>query len=533
MRLQHFSLINMTPLVFVTRFKWPKKLLGIFNLNEGHWGRGDTPSQPNGDQSGGSKGDVPDAGSNQSGESAGASDTSASPSAAPTPAAAPTNAGSSSPMSGSKPNGGNQSNGQKPNQGPPDLDELWREFNRKLGGLFGGKSSQKPSNNPWANTGGGGGSGQRNTGGGNPFGGFPSFQQTGKGLVVVLGALFLIWLGTGFYIVQEGQQSVITRFGRYLGPEVGLKGAGFNWRMPWPIERHEIVRVSQLRSVDVGRNTVVQNSGLRDSSMLTQDENIVDIRFVVQYRLKDAAAYLFNHLEPDQAVVYASESAIREVVGKSTMNTVLNEKREAIASDIVKSIQSQLDLYKTGILVSSVNIQNVQPPEQVQAAFDDALKAGQDGDRAKNEGQAYANDVIPRAEGAAARLTEEAEGYKARVVAQAEGDSNRFKSVYQEYKKAPQVMRDRMYLDAMTQIYSNVSKVMVDSKQGNNLLYMPLDRIIQMTGQPGADAGPLAGSVSSAPATGAGTAGASPVVPTPAPDPRARENVRGRDREGR
>jgi modulator of FtsH protease HflK len=521
----------MTPLVFVTRFKWPKKLLGIFNLNEGHWGRGDTTAQPNGAQSGGSKGDSADAGSNPSGESAAGNGS--SPNAAPTPVAAPTNTGASNPASGSKPSGGNPGNGQKPNQGPPDLDELWREFNRKLGGLFGGKSNQKPSNNPWANAGGGGGSGQRNKGGGNPLGGFPNFQQTGVGLAVIFGIVLLIWLGTGFYIVQEGQQAVITRFGRYVGPEAGLKGAGFNWRMPWPLERHEIVRVSQLRSVDVGRNTVVQNSGLRDSSMLTQDENIVDIRFVVQYRLKDAAAYLFNHLEPDQAVVYAAESAIREVVGKSTMNTVLNEKREAIASDIVKSIQSQLDLYKTGILVASVNIQNVQPPEQVQAAFDDALKAGQDGDRAKNEGQAYANDVIPRAEGAAARLTEEAEGYKARVVAQAEGDSNRFKAVYQEYKKAPQVMRDRMYLDAMTQIYSNVSKIMVDSKQGNNLLYMPLDRIIQMTGQAAADAGPVAGASTSGVGAAGSAQGALPVVPVPTPDSRARENARGRDREGR
>ena len=239
--------------------------------------------------------------------------------------------------------------------------------------------------------------------------------------------------------------------------------------------------MSQLRSVEVGRSSVAQNTGLRDSSMLTQDENIVDVRFVVQYRLKDSAEYLFNNVDPDQAVIQAAESAIREVVGKATMNTVLNEKREAIAGDIVKSTQAQLDLYRTGIIISSVNIQNVQPPEQVQAAFDDALKAGQDGDRAKNEGQAYANDILPRVEGAAARLKEESEGYKARVIAQAEGDAQRFRLVLGEYQKAPQVTRDRMYLDTMQQIYSNVTKVLVDARQGNNLLYLPLDKIIQMT----------------------------------------------------
>jgi modulator of FtsH protease HflK len=518
----------MTPFALVTRVKLPKKLLGIFNLNEGHWGRSDDSSQTGGDGRGRAEGASAAAGEDKNSESnQPKADNPVTP--AKSPESSPASKAPQATNDGSRGNaGGAQNNGQKqPNQGPPDLDELWREFNRKLGGLFGGNAGRKPTNsNPWGNGQNGsghGGTGNKNAGG--LGGGFiPSFQQAGVGLAVIIGIVLAIWLGTGFYIVQEGQQAVITQFGRYVGAETGLKGAGFNWRMPWPIERHEIVRVSQLRSVDVGRSTVVQNSGLRDSSMLTQDENIVDIRFVVQYRLKDAAEYLFNHLEPDQAVVYAAESAIREVVGKSTMNTVLNEKREAIASDIVKSIQAQLDLYKTGILVSSVNIQNVQPPEQVQAAFDDALKAGQDGDRAKNEGQAYANDVIPRAEGASARLKEEAEGYKARVVAQAEGDAGRFKAVYAEYKKAPQVMRDRMYLDTMSQIYSNVSKVMVDSRQGNSLLYLPLERIMQMTGQVAVDGGP---SAAAAPTP----APAAP--PQPVADVRPRDSGRARDRDGR
>ena len=351
-------------------------------------------------------------------------------------------------------------------------------------------------------------------------------KSAGIGIGLILGVIVLIWLGTGFYIVQEGQQAVITRFGKFKGPEKGITGAGFNWRLPYPIEKHEVVRVSQLRSVEVGKTGVAQSTGLRDSSMLTQDENIVDVRFVVQYRLKDSSDYLFNNVEPDLAVIQAAESAVREVVGKGSMNVVLNEKREAIAGDIVKSIQAQLDLYKTGILISSVNIQNVQPPEQVQAAFDDALKAGQDGDRAKNEGQAYANDILPRVEGAAARLKEEAEGYKARVVAQAEGDSQRFKSVLTEYQKAPQVTRDRMYLDTMQQVYSNVTKVLVDSKQGSNLLYLPLDKLMQAAG-----AAAAAQDIVVVPPGSLPTPSSPPAV-APA-DPRSRDAARSRDRDAR
>ncbi len=246
--------------------------------------------------------------------------------------------------------------------------------------------------------------------------------------------------------------------------------------------------MTQLRSVEVGRSAVVQSTGIRDSSMLTQDENIVDIRFTVQYRLKDARDYVFENRNPDDAVVQAAESAVREIVGKSVMDSVLYEQRDAIAADLVKSIQEQLDRLKAGILVANVNVQSVQAPEQVQAAFDDAFKAGADRERLKNEGQAYANDVIPKAQGTAARLREEAEAYKARVVAQAEGDANRFSSVLTEYQKAPAVTRDRMYLDTMQQIYSNVSKVLVDSRNNSNLLYLPLDKLLSSSGQPASDA---------------------------------------------
>ena len=456
--------------------RWPFRLAGVFNLNDPRWGRGDDKNSSNAEQ--------------------------------PPPPPPP-----SSPQG----DGGNrQGNGRGPNQGPPDLDELWRDFNRKLGGLFGPAKNGKRPPPP---TGGG-------DGGGGGKGGFqPDMKSTGIGIGVILIALVVIWLGTGFFIVQEGQQAVITRFGKFKGPEKGIVGAGFNWNWPYPIERHEIVRVSQLRSVEVGRSSVVQNTGLRDSSMLTQDENIVDVRFVVQYRLKNSAEFLFNNVDPDQAVIQAAESAIREVVGKGTMNVVLNEKREAIAGDIVKSIQAQLDLYKTGILISSVNIQNVQPPEQVQAAFDDALKAGQDGDRAKNEGQAYANDILPRVEGAAARLKEESEGYKARVIAQADGDAQRFRSVLSEYQKAPQVTRERLYLDAMQQVYSHVTKVVVDSRQGVSLLNLPFDKLLQSV-----SAAPAA---AEAPSAAPATAPPAGVAPSLAGDARSRDNARSRDRDVR
>ena len=404
------------------------------------------------------------------------------------------------------------------NQGPPDLDELWRDFNRKLNGLFGGnKNARGRSNNNLGGNNNGGGDG---SGGG---GGFqPDMKTAGIGAGLIAAVAVLIWLGTGFFIVQEGQQAVITRFGAING----TKEAGFNWRLPYPIERHETVALTQLRSVEIGRKAGNTGGGLKESSMLTQDENIVDIKFTIQYRLKSAADYLFQNRNPDDAVVKAAESAIREVVGKATMDTVLNKDRESIQRDVVKSVQAQLDRYKTGILIQTVNIQNVQPPEPVQAAFDDALKAGQDRDRLKNEGQAYANDVVPRAKGTAARLKEEADGYRSNVVARAEGDSERFKAVLTEYQKAPQVTRDRLYTDAMQQIYSSVTKVMVDSRQGNNLLYLPLDKLMQMSAGQATDP-----AVVTAPAPPA--AGAAVPVPPVAADPRTRDATRTRERDNR
>jgi len=388
------------------------------------------------------------------------------------------------------------------NDGPPDLDELWRDFNRRLGGLFGGK--------------GGGRRGESDGGGGPPY--QPDMKSAGIGVGLIALVVLLVWAGSGFFIVQEGQQAVVSTFGKYSY----TSDAGFQWRFPYPFQSHETVPVTQLRSKEIGRSNVVQATGLRDSSMLTQDENIVDIRFTVQYRLKDARAYLFENRDPDAAVEQAAESAVREIVGRSKVDSVLYEQREALSTDLVKSVQAQLDRLNAGILVVNVNVQNVQVPEQVQAAFNDAVKAGADRDRLKNEGQAYASDVVPKARGTAARLHEEAQGYKQRVIAQADGDAQRFKSVLAEYQRAPVVTRDRLYIETMQQVYSNVSKVMVESRSGSNLLYLPLDKLLQQ-----GSAAP-----SAAPALPSG-GDSGPSTPATGSDARSRDGARSRDREGR
>jgi modulator of FtsH protease HflK len=407
-------------------------------------------------------------------------------------------------------NEGQRSEGKGPNQGPPDLDELWRDFNRKLGGLFGGRKR--------------GGNGGNFGGGGN--GNFqPDMKSAGVGAGLIAIVVVVIWMGTGIFIVQEGQQAVITRFGRYSA----TAGAGFNWRLPYPIERHEIVNVTQIRAVDVGRDNVIRATGLKESAMLTEDENIVEIKFAVQYRLNDARAWLFESKNPQEAVVQAAETAVREVVGKMRMDTALADERDQIGPRVRILMQSILDRYKIGAEVVGINLQQggVRPPEQVQSAFDDVLRAAQERERAKNEAQAYANDVIPRAVGAASRLAQESEAYKARIVARAQGDAQRFKSLLTEYQRAPQVTRDRLYIDAMQDIYSNVTKVMVESRQGGNMLFLPLDRIMQQVAAggaaaPQADALPSQPPASQAPATS----------PSSSTDARNRDN-RGRDRETR
>lgn len=393
-------------------------------------------------------------------------------------------------------------------EGPPDLDELWRDFNRKLSGLFNGRGGGSDSGPGGSLT--------------------PDPRGAGIGVGLIAGLVFLVWMGSGVFIVQEGQQAVVMSFGRYSH----TADAGFQWRGPYPFQSHEIVNVTQLRSVDVGNSSVAQGTGLRDSSMLTRDENIVDIQFTVQYRLDDPRAYLFENRSSDEAVQQAAESAVREIVGASTMDSVLYEQRDAIATDLIKSIQAQLKKIRAGVVVVNVNVKSVQAPEQVQAAFDDAFKAGADRERLKNEGQAYANEVIPKAQGTAARLREEAAGYAARVTAQAEGDSQRFKSVLAEYQKAPGVTRDRLYIDSMQQVYSNVTKVMVDSKQGSNLLYLPFDKLMQMSGPGAASTAASSAATSGSPGSVVLDSASTSGVPLPS-DPRSRDGLRSRDRDAR
>ena len=387
-------------------------------------------------------------------------------------------------------------------EGPPDLEEMWRDFTRKLSSFFGlGKKGGEPGNG----------------------GGFqPDAQSAGIGVAVVAAIVVVVWLFSGSFIVQEGQKGVVTTFGRYSH----TVEAGWGWRWPYPIQAEQTIDFTQSKKVEIGAANISTSTGLRDSAMLTQDENIVDVRFSVQYSLKDARAFLFENNNPREAVVQAAESAVREIVGSSRIDSVIFEQRGALTAALVKSIQSQLDTLNTGIVIANVNIESVNPPEQVTAAFSDVVKAGVDRDALKNEGQAYANHVIPAAQGDAARLREDALAYKARIVNAAEGDANRFKAIYAEYQKAPGVTRDRMYIDAMQDVYSHVTKVMVDT-HGNNLVQLPLDKLTQAA----------AASVAAAPAPAdAGATATVTVTPGDAAanaDARSRDNARGRDRDSR
>ena len=347
----------------------------------------------------------------------------------------------------------------KGDSGPPDLDDVLRNVNKKINNIFGQKK-----------------------GGGDDDGSHTSSPkpQSGSSIAIILSLLIVVWLGSGFYIVDEGHRGVVLRFGQY----VDTAPAGLRWHIPYPVEKVEIVNVSQVRTVEIGYRNNVRSKVLRESLMLTDDENIIDIQFAVQYILNNPENFLFKNRNPDEAVLQAAETAIRQVIGKSKMDYVLYEGREQVAANATQLMQKILDRYEIGISISRVTMQNAQPPEQVQAAFDDAVKAGQDRERQKNEGQAYANDVIPRAVGNAARLIQESEGYKQRVIVSAEGDASRFEQILSEYSKAPKVTRERLYLDMMQQVLANTSKIIVDQKSGNNLLYLPLDKLINMSGAP-------------------------------------------------
>jgi membrane protease subunit HflK len=374
------------------------------------------------------------------------------------------------PRWGRKPEGGHKAQeGKKPGEGPPDLEQMWRDFNQRLNRLFG----------------------QKNAGGesGGPGGYRPDMKGAGITASVVAVIVAFIWLASGAFIVQEGQAAVVTTFGKLSR----TTGAGFNWRWPFPFQSHEVVNVSTVRTEEIGFANKARSP--QEALMLTDDENIIDIQFAVQYTLKDPVAWLYNNREQDLTVRQVAETSIREIVGKSKMDFVLYEGREKVANDVHQLMQQIVDRYALGAQITNVTMQNVQPPEQVQSAFDDAVKAGQDRERAKNEGQAYANDVIPRARGNASRLLEEAEAYRAMVTENAIGNAARFNQVLSEYQKAPAVTRDRMYLDTMQQIFTSASKVMVDAKSGSNLLYLPLDKLISQTAANDAAVGSKSGPV--------------------------------------
>lgn len=361
--------------------------------------------------------------------------------------------------------------GKKPSDGPPELEDLWKDFVQSVQKLFGGDSGGGDANGP---TGSGG---------------------AAFAVGIISAVIFFLWIVSGFFIVQEGQTGVVTTFGKFSH----LTQSGFNFRWPYPIQSHEIVDVSKVRTVEVGyRGSNVKSKKLEESLMLTDDENIVDIQFAVQFKLDNAADWLFNNRNSEEAILQVAETSVREIVGKSKMDFVLYEGREKVAFDVAALMQQILNRYKIGVQVINVTMLGVQPPEQVQAAFDDAVKAGQDKERQKNEGQAYANDVIPKARGEASRVLQEAEAYKSRIVANAEGNAARFKQVLVEYQKAPAVTRDRLYLETMQQIFSSTSKIVTDSKSGNNVLYLPLDKMIPQVEQPAAKPAQASGATNNA-----------------------------------
>ena len=365
--------------------------------------------------------------------------------------------------------------GRDQDQGPPDLEEVVKRLQNKLGGLFGGRG------------GGGGGGGWGRAG--------------AAGIWIAAGVVLLLIALSGLYIVDPPEEGIVLRFGRY----VDTTAPGPHWRIPF-IESVEVVNVKRIRSVEVGyrpgRSSEQTESVPKEGLMLTQDENIVDIQLAVQYLVKSAPDYLFNVRDPDAVLRKVTESAVREVTGQSTMDFVLTEGRTEIAARTKQLIQDILDRYKAGLEVTSVNMQNAQPPEEVQAAFVDAIKAREDEQRQKNEAEAYSNDILPRARGAAARRLEEANAYRSRVIADAEGEGSRFTQVLAQYRKAPEVTRERLYLDAVQDVLSSTGKVLVDVQQGNNLLVLPLDQLWSSLHASGASPPPGAESAPAEPGAG-------------------------------
>ncbi|MDP3678599.1 MAG: FtsH protease activity modulator HflK [Methylotenera sp.] len=388
------------------------------------------------------------------------------------------------------------------NEGPPDLDEVMRDLSRKINTLFGksgGNQSKPQSNRPQAN-------------------------PVNLPVLPILAVVMLIWLGTGFYIVDQGSLGVVSRFGKMLDETTE---PGPRWHLPYPVESVSVVNMEQVRRLEVGYRSSAEGGGSktkqpREALMLTEDENIIDLQFAVQYNLKNAKHYLFNNRSTDTAVMSAAETAIREVVGKNKLDDLLQKG----LADTSERMQVILDSYKTGVKIISVSLQSAQPPEQVQEAFEDVNRANQDNQRQINEGQAYANDVIPKARGTASRLLAEAAGYKLKVESEARGNTSRFDQILTQYNNAPEVTRQRLFLDAQEQIMSSVSKVIVDQKAGNSLLYLPLDKLINATSGNTVQQSQSMQSLNP-------QVGAAATSETPATADRTRDTFRSRDRESR
>jgi modulator of FtsH protease HflK len=337
-------------------------------------------------------------------------------------------------------------------QGPPDLDEVVRKLQERLGNLFGGKrkSPKTPSQDQ----------------GGGSDGGFPGLPSGGISRAVaalIAGIAFLIWLASGIYIIQPAERGVILQFGAYDY----MTEPGPHWHIPYPFENVVKVNVDEISSFT------------HKATMLTQDENIVELELTVQSRIQDAADYLFQDQAPEKTLRDATETEVRKTIGASKLDYILTEGRGAVATTIKDRVQTLMNQYKTGLEVTSVNMQPAKPPEQVKEAFDDAIKAREDKERLENKAEAYANEIIPQARGEAARMEADAKAYRDRVIASAEGESARFLSVLSEYAKAPEVTRERLYLETMEQVLSDTSKVLLDVKEGgNSLIYLPLDQLV-------------------------------------------------------
>ena len=349
-------------------------------------------------------------------------------------------------------------------RGPPDLDEVLKKVQARLRQLFGGRPGRRS------------GSGRGDDGGSGRGGG--GIGALGVGIVAALAVL--AWGAYGIYVVDPAEAGVVLRFGQY----VRTTGPGPHW-VPPIFESVEKVNVQVIRSQDIGFRTQGSSSVsvAHESLMLTEDENIIDIKFAVQYRVKNPGDFLFNVVDPEITLRQATESAVREIVGRSGMDFVITEGRNAVAVEAQELIQEILDRYGSGLNVTSVNMQNAQPPDEVQEAFFDAIKAREDQERIINEANAYKADIVPKARGEAQAIEERAEGYRQRVIALAEGETSRFLQVLTEYRRAPEITRERLYLEAVESVMANSSKVLVDVQGGNNLMYLPLDRLL--TPRPG------------------------------------------------